>query len=234
MVNNNSKIFKFKERSDYIFYLSELIIDLIQKKDRLSEYQSEIELILKNNPTAKYINSVLYESISDKTVRIFQYLFNLIGDESKKAVSYRKFRKLLFKQKNVLNIDIEELSQEEKKILSDFNSLRNWGLHIPESLFIQKKAFFKMNSDFINTNKRIIPIPRYDNFEIEFLIKQKDEIFEVLEYCEKILNRMKIDYSSLINEDFAIEYEDNLVKPYFFMEAVEKSWKAQNGKNEKI
>lgn len=230
MEQNNSKIFRFNEKTDYIYYLSELITDLIQKKDRLTKYHSEIEFIIKNNPNAKFISSEIYESISDKTNRLFQYLFNLIGDESKKAVSYRKFRKVLYKQKSQLNISLEQLTQDENKILSDFNSLRNWGLHIPESLYLQKRVFFKLSSDFINANKNIIPIPQYDNFEIEFLIKMEDEIREVMECCEKILNRMKTDYSSLIGQEFKIEYEENLVKPYMFMKAVEKSWNVQTKK----
>jgi hypothetical protein len=230
MEQNNSKIFKFNEKADYIFYLSELIIDLIQKKDRLTKYSSEIELIIKHNPNAKFINSDLFDSISDKTNRLYQYLFNLIGDESKKAVSYRKFRKILYKQRNNLNISLEQLTQDENEILSAFNSLRNWSLHIPESLYLQKKVFFNMSSDFINANKSIIPIPQYDNYEIEFLHKIQEEIGEVMECCEKILERMKNDYSSLIGYEFKIVYENNLVKPYAFMKAVEKSWNVQNGK----
>jgi len=227
---NNSKVFKFKDESDYIFYLSELIIDLIQKKGRLDEYKMEIESIIKNNPKAKLINSTLFDSISDKTGRLFLYIFNLLGDESRKAVSYKKFRKELVRKSKYLNISINELSTEENQILSEFNSLRNWTLHIPESLFLQKKSFFKMDSDFINSNKNTITIPTYDNFEIEFLTTLKSEIIQVLDACDIILEKMKNDYSSLIKDEFKIEYENNAVKPYFFMKAVENSWNVQNGK----
>lgn len=231
MQNNNSKIFGFKDRGDYIFYLSELIVDLIQKSDRLKYYHSEIKSILENNPNAKFINAILYDSISDKVNRVYQYLFNLLGDESKQAVSYRKFRKLLYKKKGELKISIPSLTEKESEILSQFNSLRNWSLHIPESLFIQKRKYFQMDSAFMEANKNKIPIPRYDNFEIEFLIKQNEEIESVFEYTEIILQRMKDDYSALINGAFELEYEENLVKPYFFMKAVEESWNSQNKKN---
>tara|TARA_R110002033_G_scaffold52713_2_gene100246 strand:- start:2 stop:625 length:624 start_codon:yes stop_codon:yes gene_type:complete len=207
-----------------------LITDLIQKKDKLSKYHNEVGLIIENNPNAKFIQSSLYEPLSDKTNRIFVYLFNLIGDESKKAVSYRKFRKILYKQRNQLSISLEQLSQEENNILSEFNSLRNWGLHIPESLYMQKKHFFKMDSNFIMIHQNRIPIPQYENFEIEFLTKLKQEISDVLECCETILERMKIDYSCLIGGEFKIEYENNLVKPYVFMKAVENSWNVQTGR----
>jgi len=231
MQNNNLKIFGFKDKGDFIFYLSELIVDLIQKSDRLKFYHSEIESILKNNPNAKYINAILYDSISDRVNRLYQYLFNLLGDESKQAVSYRKFRKILYKQKKELKISISDLTEKESQILSEFNSLRNWSLHIPESLFIQKRRYFQMDSEFMMTNKNKISIPRYDNFEIEFLTKQKEEIESVLEYIGIMLQRMKDDYSSLIGGDFELEYEDNQVKPYFFMKAVEESWNSQNKKN---
>jgi len=230
MQEENSKIFKFSDSGDFIFYLSELIADLIQKTDRLKHYHNEIDLILKSNPKATVIDSILYDSISDKVNRLFQYLFNLIGDESKKAVSYRKFRKILFKYRTELKITLEPLAEKENEILSEFNSLRNWGLHIPESLFLQKRKYFQMDSAFMIANKHSIPIPKYDYFELEFLVKQKEEIENVLECSMIILERMKKDYSALIQGDFELNYEENKVKPYFFMKAVEASWNAQNGK----
>lgn len=224
------KEFKFNDRTDYIFYLSELITDLFQKTDRLKKYGQEVEHIILTNPNARFIHSEIYESISDKVNRLFQYLFNLLGDESRKAVSYRKFRKRLFKDKKTLNIELNELSESELNILSEFNSLRNWGLHIPESLFIQKKEFFKMNSIFIETNKSTIPIPTYEYFEIQFLTEMKREIQEVIDSSMVILERMKDDYAILIGGQVKIEYEQNQVKPYLFMTAVKKSWDSQNGK----
>jgi len=228
--NQNTKYFKFNEKADFVYYLAELITDLIQKQKRLEIYEKEVRLILKNNPDAKIIQSELYEAISDKVNRVFQYLFNLIGDESKKAVSFRKFRKILFKERNNLGIELDALNQEEKEILGEFNQLRNWGLHIPESIFLQKKIFFKMDSDFILKNRKTIPIPLYDYFEIKFLSEMGREIKEVLEASNMILERMKKDYVTLIGEDLIIDYERNQVKPYVFMNAVQNSWDVQTGK----
>ena len=214
---SNSKTFNFTDISDYIFYLSELIIDTIQKKERIEYYLKEIENVIETNPKAKLINADIYDAISDKTMRPMQYIFNLLGDESKKAVSYRKFRKILFNNKSKLGIQLDKLNLEEESILGQFNQIRNWGLHIPESLFLQKKSFFKMDKDFILENKKKIIIPKYDNFEIEFLHKFKGEIQEVVTAIEIILTRMKSDYEALIGETFELEYEDNFVKPYLIM-----------------
>jgi len=228
--NLNGKHYKFKERADFVYYLSELISELIRKTDKLNRYGKEVKLILKNNPEAKFIQSEIYESISDKTNRVFSYLFNLIGDESKKAFSYRKFRKILYKHKAQLKIRINQLPQDEAEIIGQFNQLRNWGLHIPESIFLQKKVFFKMDSEFIITNKKTIPIPTYEYFEIKFLVQLDKEISGVLDSAYQVLKRMKDDYSILIGEELIIEYENNKVKPYVFMEAVKKSWDVQTGK----
>jgi len=227
---NNSKIFKFNDLADYIFYLSEIIIDLIQKKERLEKCRNNISEIIRLNPSSNCIDSVFYDSISDRANRLIQYISNLIGDESKKAVSYKKFRKLLYKQRTLLEITIDDLSSEEKQSLGEFNTLRNWSLHIPESIFIQKKDFFKMDSKFIMSEQCTITVPTYDNFELEFLIKMKDELNDFLSETDIIFERMKKDYSALIGKPFTIKYESNIVKPYFFMEAVEKSWNVQKGK----
>lgn len=224
------KEFKFNDHTDYIFYLAELITDCYQKTDRLKKYEQEIEQLILTNPNAKFIQTELYETLSDKVNRLFQYISNLLGDESKKAVSYRKFRKKLYKEKNKLNINLQELTQNESKILGNFNTMRNWSLHIPESLFVQKKDFFKMDSVYIDLNKNTIPIPTYDNFEIKFLIEMKREIQYVLDSSMIILERMKSDYSILIGESLKITYEQNPIKPYSFMKVVENSWKSQNGK----
>ena len=86
MINNTSKIYMFKEKEDYIFYLSELIVDVIQKSKRLKKYEDEIENVLKNNLGKKLIETEYFESLSDRTSRLFQYIFNVIGDETKQAV----------------------------------------------------------------------------------------------------------------------------------------------------
>ena len=162
------KEFKFNDKSDYIFYLSELIIDCYQKTDRLKKYGQEIEQIILTNPNAKLIQTELYESISDKVNRLFQYIFNLLGDESKKAVSYRKFRKRLYKDCKKMNIELEELPQNELKILGEFNTLRNWGLHIPESLFIKKRSFLKWIQHLLKPIKELYQFQRMTIMKFSF------------------------------------------------------------------
>ncbi|MHC0445435.1 hypothetical protein ACWA1F_08490 [Flavobacterium sp. 3-218] len=230
MKDNTSKIFMFKVKEDYIYYLSELIIDTTQKSKRLKKYENEIVFLLKNNPGKKFIEAEFYESFSDKTSRLFQYIFNLIGDETKQAFSYRKFRKILHKNKRLLNIDLDALTSEEEFIIDEFHKLRNWSLHIPDSIFNHKREFFRIDDKFINENKSTIAVDYYQYFEIEFLEKQKDEINQVLNGVEIVLKKMKDDYCKLVGGK--VEYKEDLmqVKPYAIMEVAKKSLDTQRGR----
>src|SRR5690606_26584169 len=129
------------------------------------------------------------------------------------AFSYRKFRKILYKNRKSLNIELDILTNEEEIIIGEFHKLRNWSLHIPESILNHKRDFFKIDDKFIDENKLIIAVDYYQYFEIEFLIKQKNEINQVLSGVEIVLKKMKEDYSKLVGED--VEYKEDLmqVKP---------------------
>ena len=229
-MEHNNKTFSLTTKEDYIFYLNEIISDLIQKRDRLETYCNEINLVLKNNPDSKFIQSELYEPTSDKICRLFQYIANIIGDDTKTAVSYKKYRRLLYKNRISLTLNIPPLSEEENKILNSFNQLRNWSLHIPESLLLQKKSFLTIDDNFIFNNKSSIPLPIYDYFDIKYLEKLEEEAIQILNLSSVMLEKMKIDYSILTDSTLELIYERNQVKPYLFMEIVENSWNDQTNK----
>ena len=220
----NNKIFNLTNKEDYIFYLSEIIIDFITYKNRLSIYQLEMNTLIEKNKDKKIIDIYLYQSISDRIKSLFYYIFNLIGDETKLAVSYRKFRKRLYKNKAHLALAIEDLSEEETQIINNFNKHRNWGLHIPESLIVQKKDFLKIDYDFINKHKNNIAVPHYEFFEIEYLEKLNVETIEVLSELKKLEKRIFKDYRLLVNEPFEVKIEIQQVKPYKIMDIVKSSY----------
>lgn len=220
----NDKIFNLTNKEDYIYYLSEIIIDFITYKNRLSIYQLEINDLIKNNKDKKIIETYLFQSISDRVKSLFYYIFNLIGDETKLAISYRKFRKRLYKNRVHLKLLIEDLSEEEKQTINYFNKHRNWGLHIPESLIVQKKDFFKIDYDFINKYKNNIAVPNYNFFEIEYLEKLNEETVYILSELKTLENRIFKDYRLLVDKPFEINIETQQVKPYQIMDIVKASF----------
>ncbi|WP_282167932.1 hypothetical protein [Shewanella japonica] len=224
------KSYKFKELSDYIYYLSEIIADTAKYKGRLARYEKEIDNLFAELPNAKYIETELFESVSDKTKAIFYYLFNLLGDEAKNAISYRRFRKTLLRDSKTLKIKIPTLTSEEAQISNNLNKIRNWGLHIPESLLVSKRQFCKADKAFIMTQSQTIPLPDFEYFEIEYLSTLKTDVADVIEAVNILEKRMHKDYSILIGSDFKLSPELMKVKPYIIMDVVQGSSDIQMGR----
>lgn len=225
------KSYQLNKLSDYIYYLSEIIIDTTTYKNRLERYYREIDALRAEHSSAKYIETELYESLSDKTKAIFYYLFNLLGDETKTAVSYRKFRKSLLKNTGRLGISIPRFTNEEAQVSNSFNRHRNWGLHIPESLLVSKKKFLNANDEFIMQRSKEIPIPQFQYFEIKYLHQLHEEVLSVLRSVSLLEERMHKDYATLVGDSFKIYPDVIKVKPYLIMDIVKSSHDIQMGKN---
>jgi hypothetical protein len=225
------KIYKFREKEDYIFYLSEIISDTVKYKERLKRYLTEINDLVALNPDAKVIDAFTYESVSDKAKAILYYLFNLLGDESKSAISYRKFRKRLVKGAPCLGTKFDTLTNEEAQISNSFNQHRNWGLHIPESLLTNKREIFEITGVEIDKYKETVPLEVYEYFEIEYLTSLKTELADVVSSVEVLENRMMQDYLKLAGVHFQVSLIHLKVKPYKIMDVVQASLNTQTKKH---
>jgi hypothetical protein len=225
------KAYKFKEKEDYIFYLSEIVSDTAKYKDKLQRYLGEIDQILESKPNAEKVETVFYEAISDKINANFLYIFNLLGDESKSAISYRKFRKLLVKGHPCLNATFDKLTNEEARVSNEFNQHRNWGLHIPESLLTNKRKILKIDSDLIAKYKESVRLEVYEYFDIEYLTALREQTDDVIQNIEILEWRMKDDYSKLAETGYSLSLVRFKVKPYEIMDIVQASLNTQVGKN---
>ena len=225
------KIYKFREKEDYIFYLSEIISDTVKYKERLNRYLSEINGLIALNPEAKVIDALVYESVSDKSKAILYYLFNLLGDESKSAVSYRKFRKRLVKGEPCLGAKFEVLTNEEAQVLNSFNQHRNWGLHVPESLYTHKREIYEITGAVIDKYKDTVPLEVYEYFDIKYLTSLQSELAVVVSSIEILEKRMMQDYLKLAGVHFQVSLVRLKVKPYKIMDVVQASFNTQTKKN---
>ncbi|HIF9236652.1 TPA: hypothetical protein ACX6QH_003027, partial [Photobacterium damselae] len=61
------KVYKFREKEDYIYYLSQIIADTVKYKERLKRYLSEINELVESNLSSGVVEAVVYESVSDKS-----------------------------------------------------------------------------------------------------------------------------------------------------------------------
>jgi hypothetical protein len=215
------KSYNFQDNFDFIFYLGELIAEVIRNLTRLERYCNELAKIIEDKPQVKFIESSLYEALGDKTKLIICDLFNLISDN--KAMSYQNFRNKL--EKNKRGIKFENLNKVENDILKYFHSLRNWRLHHPESIINSKKERLKKDSNFI-VNPLIVLT--YKNYEIGFLKNLERDGREVIDKVNLILRRMKDDYSIIIGRELNIVEIAEVNKPFDeIMKLVEPSYDIQ-------
>lgn len=137
-MSSNSKGFPLNNKADFIYYLRDIIDITFRYLIRLKRYCQELEKVIeinemKGNPE-KLLSSNLYEEFFDKIRHVQTVLLNLIGDKTKLALSYNKFREIADKRmQNGLDLNLDKLSDEMRKDLNRFNHWRNTNLHVPLS-----------------------------------------------------------------------------------------------------
>ncbi|WP_179088366.1 hypothetical protein, partial [Paenibacillus odorifer] len=189
-----------------LFYYKKYLVEMEQILDAQS-------LILKGND---------YEELRNKISYLDIFLLNLFGDETKSALSYRKFRKLINRNKHEICI-LEDLPKKIIEYLDELNNLRNWAAHIPESLLnaefegtdfegkrISKEDFLKRPSPI-----NVTIFQTYDRVWIELLYKESIEAYECY---RNILQQMRIDYSRLIDSqvEVIVRFPDTIRKKHDF------------------
>jgi hypothetical protein len=73
------------------------------------------------------------------------YLLNVIGDAQGVSILYFKYRQQAKKliDRHVEGIAIIEFTDELNALIKEFNKMRNWQNHIPESLLVSEEALVK-------------------------------------------------------------------------------------------
>lgn len=130
------KQFSVKTQSNCITYLQKIIATSELCLQRLKTYNLKTKEIIGQYKIGSRIPQEIYEVEQDKTSSVMCYLLNILGDGQKTSISYFKYRQLVEKliKQNVEGVGLVPIMEDTKQLLDDFNKLRNWQNHIPESL----------------------------------------------------------------------------------------------------
>jgi len=119
-----------------------------------------------------HVNTVITENQhkytgNDKTCNILSYLLNLLGDCQTSSISYFKYRKQIQKriQRGNLDIPLSIISEKISDMMSEFNKMRNWQNHIPESLLISELDMIHAGNMEFPMNP--VEITHYENVTYE-------------------------------------------------------------------
>ncbi|WP_419891596.1 hypothetical protein [Paenibacillus xylanexedens] len=201
----NYKSFNLETKADFIIYLYYLIMLAHRQLYYYKKYLKEMKRVIDSNN--KSLNGMIYEDFRNKLSFLNIYLFNLFGDETKTALSYRKFRKLLNKKKDIVSIG--ELSVDVEDALNQLNILRNWVAHIPESLLNAEFEAAEIHKRNL-TRPSLLAAPSPINFnifyeyDVEWINGLYGECSELYDVYIMVLQQMKKDYSKLIGRSVEI------------------------------
>lgn len=217
------KTYSFNSKYDHVYYFNYLIQEVLNFKDQFDSCVKDLNLLESSLDEGAPIPILEFEVISRRKDGILRFLCNLLGDETKGAISFKKYRKKLKKDASKYAITLPELPASISAQLNELNQLRNWSLHYPESLLVAERALLQdpIRSDLIyRTN--------YKFYEREYLTKMIEDLTYLSECFKNIFNQMINDYELLIGQKVTIIKIPITIKKYDFMQPVADSWDMQN------
>lgn len=208
------KIIELNTKEDAIFFLNLMIILAIKRLDRYKLLIQDIDAIVEQHKDEKYIDISIGNRLLERMESLNLFLCNLFGDETKNAVSYVQFRKMLSKkiERGFKEFEIRQLDNETNKILLELKDRRNWVHHIPQTLFTSEIDYLKQNGVDEGAIRK-----KHTSETITVLIREyhaMDFIKEISNSCKMnyddyrhVLQSMKKDYSALVGKSVRIKRE---------------------------
>ena len=204
------KQFSLSNREDCIIYLLQIISSMDLCLSRLKEYNKQTEVLIEKfkKERTENIPYSVYSDLLDKTSGIETYLLNVIGDAQTVSISYFKYRKLAERlvKKGVEGVALTSLNDEITKYLSDFNRLRNWHNHIPESILTSELDLIAPDKiSYFLANPNPIRVHYYSYVSFNFFNSMYSTNKDFYTIAKLLHQAVKRDYSALIEESVEIK-----------------------------
>lgn len=199
----NKKQFPLDSKENCCVYLCCIISSCELCMDTLKTYNNQIKTDLEKYSQDALIPHDIYSEHTDKTYNVISYLINLLGDCQKTSISYFKYRKEISKRikRGCLDIPLVEISQETAELMNEFNKMRNWLNHTPESLLISEMELVKEGKMCFPMDP--VEIAHYDNVTYEYFEHLYLSNEEFYKNARQIIQVAKRDYSLLMGKSIA-------------------------------
>ena len=214
MGKKEQKQFQLDNKENCCIYLLKIITTAEKCLMKLKKYNLQAKEVLdeyknKNLVTIPYD---IYGEFVDKTSNVISYLLNVIGDAQGVSISYFKYRQQAKRlvDRQVEGISILAFTDELTELISEFNKMRNWQNHIPESLLISEEALVKQGIAY-EQPRNPIEIYLYNDVTYECFKDLYDNNIGFYEAARKLVQAAKRDYGCLIGERVTVQrkYLDN-------------------------
>lgn len=200
MGKQEKKQFTLNSKENCCIYLCRIISSSELCMDRFKKYNKQVKEVLEKYDGKDNIPYDVYGEMCDKTYNIIGYLLNLLGDCQDSSISYFKYRQHIQKRINKGNSDIQinTITDEVSEIMSEFNKMRNWQNHVPESILVAE-------IEMVNDGKMELPmdpveITHYKYVTYEYFNHLYLSNMEFYESARKIIQSAKKEYSLLMGK----------------------------------
>lgn len=233
------KMRPINNKKDAIVFLNQMIVLVDKRMMRLKNAICDTEKLLNKYNNKDKIETTIYQAYAERIECLTMFLCNILGDETKNAVSYRQFRKIMDKKFSQGNkeFNLEPLDKAMIEMLDNMREQRNWGHHIPQSLFASQENFM-VNEQ--NTSKKLfekmfsddeVYVSVWEYHDIEWLVNLYISAKMAYDNYKKVFQRMKKDYSALIENHMRVSrIKEPNARPFQFNQIAEDSLKVNSRK----
>lgn len=224
-------------KNDAVIFLNQMIVLVDKRMIRLKNAISDTEELIEKYNSKDKIETVIYQAYAERIESLTMFLCNILGDETKNAVSYRQFRKILDKKvfQGKEEFKLEQLNDDMIELLDSMREQRNWGHHVPQSLFASQENFMvnkqlgkeeTFHNIFTDSN---VYVSIWEYHEIEWLVNLYVSSRLAYENYRRVFQRMKKDYSFLVGESMRVErIKEPKPRPFIFNQIAQDSLKANS------
>lgn len=208
MGKKEQKQFQLDNKENCRIYLLRIITTAEKCLMKLKKYNLQTKDVLDRygNMHSDTVPYDIYSELVDKTSNVASYLLNVLGDAQGVSISYFKYRQQAKRliDKQIDGISLSDFTDELTELIGDFNKMRNWQNHIPESLLISEEELVKQGVAY-EQPRNPIEIYLYNNVTYEYFKDLYDSNVGFYEAARKLVQAAKRDYGCLIGERVTVE-----------------------------
>lgn len=199
-MGKEKKQFPLDSKANCCIYLCRIISSCELCMDKFKRYNAQTKSEIEKYDHSEVISYDTYGELCDKTYNVMSYLLNLLGDGQTSSISYFKYRQQIQKRiaRGKADIPLTALTPEVSELMSEFNKMRNWLNHVPESLLIAEMDMVKAGKMLVSMNP--VEITHYRSVTYEYFEHLYLSNVEFCENARKIIQAAKRDYSLLMGE----------------------------------
>lgn len=203
MGKQNQKQFSLDNKRNCCIYLCRIISSCELCMDKFKRYNAETKAVLENHSGSETIKADVYSDLCDKTYNVMDYLLNLLGDGQSSSISYFKYRKQIQKRinKGNMNIQLYDIHADTAELIGEFNKMRNWQNHVPESLLVAEME--QVDTGIMEFPMDPVEITHYHSVTYKYFEHLYLSNVEFYDNARKIIQMAKKDYSMLMGRSIS-------------------------------